>query len=228
VVAEPGWEIVHVTLAKPLSWYEGMIAAKRYLEASGRHCHSLCGFELRCPEPFSMERFVAFNGEYRALLEEWDMMVEGQNPVARTNVAPVVDPPSESMLFGFSYTEPSDISRPTFVVAGGGELRGQLDSKQIVRVGETSEDALREKARCVVDIMCERLASLGNNELLSTINVYTAHQLHALLSETVILGIPAVARLGVHWNYTRPPVRDIEFEMDMRGVIRDVVIDLDT
>lgn len=226
VVAEPGWEIVHVTLAKPLPWHAGMVAARKFVEGIGRERQNLCGFELRCSEPFSMEGFIAFNREYRALLEEWEMIVDGQNPVARTNVSPVVDPPSESVLYGFSYTEPSDIERPTFVVAGGGELRGQLDSKQIVRVGETSEAAMLEKARCVVEMMCERLMALGNNDLLTTINVYTAHPLQKLLAEVVILGIPAAARLGVRWYYSRPPVKQIEFEMDMRGVRRDITVEL--
>ncbi|MBP85461.1 MAG: hypothetical protein CMJ64_01900 [Planctomycetaceae bacterium] len=226
VTAEPGWEIVHVTLARPLPWYEGMVAARRFVEQKDRERHSLCGFELRCAEPFSMEGFIAFNREYRALLEEWEMLVEDQNPVARTNVSPVESPSSGSMLYGFSYTEPSDLMRPTFVVAGGGELRGPLDSKQIVRVGETSEEAMLEKARCVVEIMCERLAALGNNDLLTTINVYTAHPLRKLLAEVVIPGIPAAARLGVRWFYSRPPVKDIEFEMDMRGVARDLVVEL--
>lgn len=225
VVAEPGYEIVHVTLAKPLPWREGIAAARRFVEGQGRDRFSLCGFELRCPEPFSMRGFIDFNRGYRALLEEWEMIVDGANPVARTNVAPVEDPPSESMLFAFSFTEPSAITRPTFVVAGGGELRGQLDAKQIVRVGETSEEALLEKTRCVVEIMCDRLVQLGNNELLSTIDVYTAHPLQRLLSEVVLPAIPAAKRLGVNWFYTRPPVIDIEFEMDMRGVAHELVVD---
>ena len=173
-----------------------------------------------------MNGFTAFNRQYRSLLEDWDMLVKGANPIARTNVAPVGDPPSESVVYGFSYTEPSDIERPTFVVAGGGELRGSLDTKNIVRVGETSEEAILEKARCVVEIMRERLANLGNNDQLSQINVYTAHNLRTALGEEIIPGLPAAARLGVRWYYSRPPVRDIEFEMDMRGVVRDSVIDL--
>ncbi len=227
VIAEPGWEIVHATLAHPLAWYDGLVAIRRYLEQMGRERHALCGVELRCPEPFSMDGFVAFNRRYRSLLEDWDMLVEGANPIARTNVSPVVNAPHESVVYGFSYTQPSNIKRPTFVVAGGGELRGSLDAKNIVRAGETSEDAVLEKARCVVEIMCQRLASLGNNELLSQINVYTEHNLSRPLAEAIIPALPAAARLGVRWYYARPPVRDIEFEMDMRGVVRDVVIDFD-
>ena len=226
VVAERGWEIVHVTLAHPLAWRDGLISIRRHLEQMGRDRHALCGVELRCPEPFSMDGFIAFNRQYRSLLEDWDMPVNDANPIARTNVAPVEDPPSESVVYGFSYTDPSDIERPTFVVAGGGELRGSLDAKNIVRVGETSEEAILEKAHCVVDIMRGRLANLGNNDLLSQIDVYTAYNVKGALGDEIIPGLPAAARLGVRWYYSRPPVRDIEFEMDMRGVVRDSVIDL--
>ncbi len=226
VIAEPGCEIIHVTLAHPLAWHNGLVSIRQHLEQLGRDRHALCGVELRCPEPFSMEGFIAFNQQYRSLLEDWGMLVDDANPIARTNVAPVADAPSESVVYGFSYTVPSDIQRPTFVVAGGGELRGSLDAKNIVRAGETSEEAIMEKAHCVVEIMIERLAGLGNNDLLSRINVYTAHSLKRALAEVIIPGLPAAARLGVCWHYSRPPIRDIEFEMDMRGVVRDLVIDL--
>jgi hypothetical protein len=42
----------------------------------------------------------------------------------------------------------------------------------------------------------------------------------------VMPALPAASRLGVHWFYSRPPVREIEFEMDMRGVDQEFVIDL--
>ena len=174
-----------------------------------------------------MDGFVAFNREYRALLEDWDLLIDGANPIARTNVAPVENPPSESVVYGFSYTVPSGIGRPTFVVAGGGELPGTLDAKNIIRVGDTSEDAIIEKAHCVVEIMRTRLASLGSDDLLTDIDVYTQHNLRRSLAEVIIPGLPAAARLGVRWYYARPPVKEIEFEMDLRGVVRDVVINFD-
>lgn len=227
VVAEPGWEIVHATLAQPLPWRDGLTAIRKYLEAAGRSHHALCGVELRCPEPFTMDGFIAFNRQYRAVLEDWDMLVDGANPIARTNVAPVEDAVPESIVYGFSYTTPSDIKRPTIVVAGGGELRGALDAKNIVRAGETSDEAMMEKAQCVVEIMCERLSQLGNNDHVSHIDVYTAYDFTRPLVQEVIRGIPSAARVGLHWFYTRPPIVDIEFEMDMRGVVQDVVVDLD-
>lgn len=226
VIAESGYEIVHVTLAYPLPWREGLDSVRRSLESIGCERHALCAVELRCPEPFPLQGFLDFNKEYRAVLQEWDMLVDGENPVARTNVAPVSDPPEESMIYGFSYTEESEVTRPTFVIAGAGEIpHSDLEERRIVRLGETSEEAMLEKAACVVEIMRLRLDRLGaKQEHLSTIDVYTAHPLQKALDETVVPGLPAAACLGVRWFYSRPPVVDIEFEMDMRGVRRDIVL----
>ena len=37
------------------------------------------------------------------ILEDWGLFVDGVNPVARTNVAPEVNPPSRPVLFGFEF-----------------------------------------------------------------------------------------------------------------------------
>jgi len=172
--------------------------------------------------------FIDFNDQYRLLLNDWNMMVDGLNPVARTNVSPVVGPPREPVLFAFSYARPAELSRPTFVVAGGGELPdGELAERRIVRVGETSPEAMIEKAECVAKIMNSRLKALGgSNELLTVLDVYTAHPLRPLLESVLEQQLPAIAHLGVHWFHSRPPIVDIEFEMDMRGVVREDVVNL--
>lgn len=228
VVAVPGNEIVHVTLAKALPWHAGLGAARRYLESLELRQQTLCGVELRCPAPHSLGGFSNFNREYRQLLEEWGMLVTDQNPVARTNVAPVNSPPDETMLHAFSYVEPSEDSPLTFVVAGGGELpHRELERQHIVRVGETSSDAIQEKAECVLRIMQHRLDKLGgDNNSLTAIDVYTAHPLHPVLENVVLSQLEAAKRLGVHWYYSRPPINEIEFEMDMRGVRRELTIEL--
>lgn len=84
----PGFEIVHAALQTPLPWHAGLHAARRYLEGKNLTCHNLCAVELRCPQPYTMEGFIDFNTQYRSLLNAWDMIVDGLNPVARTNVAP--------------------------------------------------------------------------------------------------------------------------------------------
>ena len=81
-----------------------------------------------------------------------------------------------------------------------------------------------EKTECVAQIMNSRLQALGgSSDLLTVLDVYTAHP---LLESVLELQLPAIARLGVHWFHSRPPIIDIEFEMDMRGVVREDVVDL--
>ena len=227
IVANPGHEVIHVALANPLPWNAGLCAARRYLESLGLQQQALCAVELRCPAPHSLDGFSDFNRQYRQLLIDWDMLVGSENPVARTNVAPVEAPPSETTLHAFSYVEPFETSVQTFVVAGGGELpHRDLERQRIVRVGETSDEAMAEKAECVVGIMRHRLSQLGvRDDSLTAIDVYTAHPLHQLLSRIVLAELPAAKWLGVHWYYSRPPVEEIEFEMDMRGVRRELTLE---
>ena len=225
VVATDGFEVVYATLARPLPWQPGLVRVRSYLESIGRDHFALCGVQLRCPQPHTMVSFIDFNRGYRQQLESWQMMTGDDNPVARTNVSPVVDPPGETMLFGFSYVIPTDEPGKTFVVAGGGELVGELEEERIVRAGETSQEAMTEKARCVVGLMQDRMQGLEvSGGQISQIEVYTRHPLQHLLEQVVIPGIPAAAGLGVRWFYSRPPVVDIDFEMDIRGVRRELLI----
>ena len=190
VIAEPGFEIVHVTLATPLPWHVGLQWVRRYLEWIDLTQHALCGVELRCPEPHTMDGFIDFNRDYRTLLNEWDIPVDGENPVARTNVAPAESPPSETTLFGFSYAKPSETDATTFVIAGGGELpTRKLDEQRIVRLGEVTPEAMLEKARCVVDIMRTRLEGLGaTDEQLTMIDV-EKHTMPVTQMMTVVIHI---------------------------------------
>ena len=225
VVARAGFEVTHVTLEKHLPWRTGFARVENYLTDKGLGRKALCGMELRSPEPFSMEGFGNFNGGYRRLLEEWELMVDGQNPVARTNVAPFANAPSEVCLHAFSHTTPGTEGRTTFVVAGGGEVKGGLRAENIVRHGEVDAGALAEKAAFVMDIMERRLAGLGVGwEGVTTTNVYTVHSLRGIVEGVLLPRMGAAALKGVTWHYSRPPIVDIEFEMDLRGVTREIVL----
>lgn len=227
VIAADGYEITHITLAVLLPWEEGMHAARKYVESRGLSQWSLCGFELRCPQPHTMGGFIDFNAGYRAVLQDWDMYVDGENPIARTNVAPVLNPPSETMLYGFSVCQESQCSWNTFVVAGGGELVGGLRKGAIVCEGETDKAAMLEKAGTVARLMKTRLDGLGaNGQRLSTIDVYTAHSLYPLIEGAIAEEIGAITQRGLQWFYARPPIIDIEFEMDMRGVQHERLVDM--
>ena len=140
VVSAPGFEIAHVTFRHPIAYRRMFDLIEQHLKDQGRPKAALCGIELRSPRPFTFSGFAEFNAGYSKILEDWGLFVDGINPVARTNVAPEVDPPSEPALFGFSYTRPCDPALPpTFVVSGAGELpEGVLAHEAIIRVGDTS------------------------------------------------------------------------------------------
>ena len=221
-VADPGYQVIHVTLRRPMPWRKGFDLIDAHLSAEGRPRQALCAIELRIPEPLTGEGFDTFNAGYRALLTEWDILLNGENPIARTNVAPVVGAPSEPSLYGFAYTAPGGPDAPTFIVAGSGETRDRsLDAKGLVRFGETSPAAMREKAAYVMGVMRDRLHNLGADwPDVTAINVYTVHPIESFLADVILREAGAAAIHGVTWHLSGPPVKDIEFEMDMRGVAR--------
>ncbi len=160
-VAMPGHEIVHVTLGSPVPWRDGFARIDRYLREQGRPRTALCGIELRSPAPFTFDGFAEFNEGYRALLGEWGILVGDDNPIPRTNVAPVAAAPAAPSLYAFSCTVPGATPTPTFIVAGAGEMRDRARGAEgIVRHGDTSPDGMREKARFVMGIMQDRLRAL--------------------------------------------------------------------
>jgi hypothetical protein len=226
VVAAPGWEIVRVTLASPLPWREGFERIERHLREQNRPRGALCGIELRSPAPFTFEGFARFNDGYRALLGQWSILVDGDNPIPRTNVAPVAAAPAEPSLYAFDYTVPGTTPAPTFVVAGASEMEDRTRGADgIVRHGETSPDALREKARFVMGIMEERMRALGAAwSRVTTIDVYTAHAIHDLVVDEILRRAGDAAIHGVRWFPSRPPIQGLEFEADLRSLRREFIL----
>ncbi len=225
-IAMPGHEIVHVTLQAPVPWRDGFARIERHLREQGRLKTTPCGIELRSPAPFTFDGFAKFNEGYRSLLGEWDILVSEDNPIPRTNVAPVVAAPAEPSLYAFAYTMPGATPSPTFIVAGAGEMRDRGQGAEgIVRHGETTPDAMREKARFVMGIMRERMRGLGCDWGRATaIDVYTAEAIHGFLVEEILKPAGAAAIHGVRWFPSRPPVQGLEFEVDLRGVARELIL----
>jgi hypothetical protein len=226
VIADPGFTIEHVRFARAIPLEAGFSAVKAHLRAAGRPPASLCAIALRSPEPFSFAGFKEFNAAYVGILKEWEILVDGINPIARTNVAPAIAPPSEPSLYSFAYTRPAEAASASFVVAGAGELpEGAASPEEIVRFGDTSPDAMAAKAHCVLGLLDGRLRGLGANwEQVTATNIYTVHNVNALLAEQILPHIGAAGQHGVVWHYTRPPIVAIEYEMDLFGGTRETVI----
>jgi hypothetical protein len=212
----------------PVPYKQGFELIRRHLADDGRKETALCGIELRCPKPFSFDGFAQFNAEYAAILKEWGVFVDDVNPVARTNVAPESAGPAEPSLYGFSYTRRCRLQqRPTFVVAGAGELpEGILAAEGIVSRGDTSAQGIAVKARFVIELMEARLTGLGAGwPSVTAIDVYTVHPIHHFLHDVILARAGAAAVHGIRWFYSRPPIEEIEFEMDLRGVHTEIRID---
>jgi hypothetical protein len=226
VVSAKGFTIEHVRLSRLLPWRTGFERIDAHLRATGRPRQALCAVALRSTKPFSFGGFNDFNAGYAKLLQSWDLLVDGLNPVARTNVAPEVEPPAEPSLYSFACTVPATDAGSSFVVAGGGELpEGSLDPHDVVRMGETSPEAMKAKARFVLGLMDGRLRGLGVgwNDVTQT-NVYTVHDVNALMAPEILPRTHGAHRHGITWYYARPPIVSIEYEMDLRGCAREIVM----
>lgn len=226
-VALPGYEIVHAHFQSPVHWERGFDRVAEHLKDEGQDRFALCGVELRCPTPYSMDGFIAFNKLYCEVLEDWGVYLDDMNPIARTNVSPEFEAPEEPALYGFSYTVPTeDDVGTTFVAAGAGELDSpKLISEAIVRRGDTSSEAMHEKATYVMRVMEKRMLGLGGAwDMVTMADVYTVHPVIDVLEQVVFPKMGAAAIHGVQWFHARPPIVEIEFEMDVRGVRKEVVL----
>jgi hypothetical protein len=224
VVAAAGHQIVHATLRAPIPWRDGFALIDRHLREQGRPRQAVCAIELRSPVQFTFEGFDTFNAGYRELLNEWKILLDGDNPVARTNVIPTVGAPKEPSLYAFSYTIVGATPRPTFVNAGAGETteRG-AGAAGILRHGETSPDAMRAKAAHVMGTMQTRLTGLGMAwSDVTMIDIYTKFPIESYLADVVLAPAGPAAIHGVRWFPSQPPIVGLEYEMDLRGVLREV------
>jgi hypothetical protein len=205
----------------------GFEVIQEHLRSIGRPLTALCAAELRSPTPFTMEGFKDFNRGYVAVLERWGLVRGGLNPVARSNVCPRFDAPGVPSLFAFSYTVPATLGTAggeEFVVAGSGEWpEGEPFPQGIVARGDLSSAGLAAKAAYVIRTMRARCAGLrGEWESLSAAQVYTVHDIHALLPEHFA---PAgLTGMGLTWHLCAPPILELEFEMDVRRVATERVL----
>ena len=225
VAAESGFAIERARLARALPLTAGFAAVEAHLAALGRPSTAFAACELRSAEPFTEQGFEDFNREYVKTLARWGIYRDGVNPVARTNVCPQYDKPREPVLYAFSYTVPSDSRRGSFIIAGGAEVRGGVEgyAARTVRHGDTSPSALREKMRFVVELMEGRLKALGYGwaDAIAT-NAYTVHDIGTIIGPEI--AARGAAPGGLTWHLARPPVQGLEFEMDVRGAAREIVL----
>jgi hypothetical protein len=230
VAAMPGYEIERARFMKPLPLREAYPAVEAHLKALGCPSTAFAACELRSPDAFTEQGFYEFNKVYVQTLERWGIYREGDdalNPVARTNVCPMYLKPSEPVMHAFSYTVPAQrgSARRSFITSGGGEARGGSGSyaERIVRLNDTSPEGLREKAAFVFAEMERRLTLLEFSwaDAVST-QVYTVQNIGHLVGE--LMASRGACEGGLAWHYAKPPVIGLEYEMDVRGAAREIVL----
>jgi hypothetical protein len=226
IAAEHGFEIERARFMKPLAMADAFAAVEAHLQAIGRPTTAFAQCELRSPEPFTDEGFHEFNKRYVLTLERWGIYKDGVNPVARTNVCPMYGKPPAPSMHAFSYTVPAiNARRGTFVLAGGGEASegARPYGERIVRLHDTSSEGLREKVVFVIAEMERRLQTLGFGwQDAVTTQAYTVQDIgHLVGGELASRGAMAG---GLVWYYARPPVIGLDYEMDVRGAARELVL----
>jgi hypothetical protein len=223
--ASAGFEIERVRFDSMPPLAEGFALIAKHIQAAGRPLTSFCACELRSPAAFTDDGFRKFNQHYVKTLAEWGLFDGTVNPVARSNVCPEIDPPAEPSFYAFSFTRPSQNKMPSFVIAGSGEARegGATYSERTVRYRDLSPEGLREKVEFVVSAMEHRMGEFGFGWKDTTaVQTYTVHDFHPVFAEALVRR--GAARSGLTWHFARPPVIDLEYEMDCRRVMRETVI----
>ena len=225
IVARPGYRVERFRFARPVPLAEGFTRIEAVLTAENLKLTAFCACELRSPAPFTDAGFIAFNRQYVGTLERWGIVSGDVNPVARSNVCPEVAPPTTPSFHAFTVVRAVDASPPSFVVAGSGEAQegGGSYREKTIRYGETSTDAIGEKLRFVMDRMEQRMAAMEMSWAAATAaQVYTVHDFHPFAAHDLVARGAAAG--GITWQYCRPPVIGLEYEMDCRGVYVEHVL----
>ena len=219
IAALPGFTIERVRFADPVPLKAGFARIADILKAAGRPLTAFGACELRSPAPFTEEGFKAFNEIYIKTLIEWGVMKDGVNPVARSNVCPKLDPPTEPCFHAFAYTVPAPRAPESFVVSGSGEsVEGKANYRDyIVAPGDISPAGMLAKAKWVLDEMERRMSAFGGTwQKTTAAQLYTVHDVYPVLESE--LGRRGVLCNGLTWHFNRPPVVGLDYEMDCRRV----------
>ena len=226
VAAEPGFALRRARFRTPLPLAEGLAAARALITAAGRPPEALALCELRSPAPLPIGEFIAFNDRYLGLLRDNGFPATGPYPIGRSNLAPVLAPPAEVMLFAVTFTVPANgPGGADFFVSGKPENRatppGTPWAEGIVGGADTSAEGMRVKATHVMAELRARVAELGGDwAAITGAQAYTIHPLEPVL-ETVVGALP-LAWGGLTLVPAHPPVTGLAFEVDVRSVSEEV------
>jgi len=219
-----GFALTRVRFRTPLPLAEGLARAASFIDAQGRPLSALAACELRSPAQMSIKDFADFNRLYVDLLGKNGFPAEAPFPMARSNVAPIYDPPATNTLFAFTYAmaapQMSAHSRPDFLISGRAEL---IDApRSVVAEGDASPAGTEKKALHVFEQLKARVEALGCQWTdITGIQIYTARPIEPVPPLMKRLGLAGV---GILLHPAYPPVLPLEFEADVRSVTLEQTI----
>lgn len=163
VASLTGHTLVRVRLHQPLPLNKGLDFVARYLDSAGRQPSALAGLELRAPSVMSRPTFLAFNQRYVAALRTRKFVTGPNVPVARSNMAPLYDPPTTDVVSAFTYAAPSNANDPSsgenFLLSG----RPEYDGTVVIAPGDVSLEGMNRKAKFVMEQLRKDVAILGGS-----------------------------------------------------------------
>lgn len=218
VAADAGMRIDRVIFERPQELSAGFGLVRTILEAEGRPLHALCGIELRMPRRLRFPAFRELNDRYLEQLDEWGVLVDGQSPFCRTNVAPRSSSLTGPAIGAFSFTYGAANGARDFLLSGAAEIPVDAPYPDgVVRRGDTSPAGMAEKARAVAEIIKQHMTSLELKwNASATVHVYSQYDVAFATMREALAQVGVVPQEGLIWHDADPPTDEIEIEIDVR------------
>ena len=208
VLANPGFDLVHVTFVHATPLAAGLDAAVKCVLAANRPVLSIAGFELRIPAPLTADGFETFNKTYIAKLQEIGLDVEQTIPTARTNVATSLSPVTEASVHGFTYSTPGPSERHSFLMSG---------------VAEEAPADVATMLDSIMTSLSSRMSELGASwEDATVIQLYGLDEMQQPVVDRVLRRVGQAAARGIHWFPSLPPIQGLRLEIDVRSAGTEV------
>jgi hypothetical protein len=216
VACQKGHALMRVRFRTPQPLAEGLAEAASFIKAQNRPLAALAACELRSPAPMSLADFAAFNRHYVELLKTSGFPAEAPFPMARSNVAPTLAPPSTNTLFAFTFAiaAAEAPARKDFLISGKAEIIDE--PRTVIAEGDPSPAGTEKKASYVFEQLRIRVAELDCRwEDITGVQIYTPRSLDPVVPLLKRIGL---GQVGVTLHPAYPPVAPYEFEVDVRSV----------
>jgi len=216
VACQKGHALTRVRFRAPQPLAEGLAKAASFIKAQNRPLAALAACELRSPAPMSLADFAAFNRRYVEVLKANGFPAEAPFPMARSNVAPTLAPPSTNTLFAFTYATAAAEApaQKDYLISGKAEIIDE--PRTVIAEGDPSPAGTEKKANYVFEQLRIRVEELGCQwSDVTGIQIYTPRSLDPVVPLLKRLNL---GNVGVTLHPAYPPVAPYEFEVDLRSV----------